>query len=242
VSFKIPATSQLVLDFDGVLCDSALECLHIIVRALAGAPVSAFLDPIDDDVAVRYWRTRPFMSHMGHFLVPLLGGLAPADREAFAARFAEIPKAQVESFAAAARAYRELVRGERREDWLALHEVWSQVSRLVGRAYIATARDRVSVLEILSAHGVQADPGRIYDELGEKTAALADISRRESVAPADVFLLDDAIQNCLAAQAAGFGTGWASWGCGDPGDESIAIAHDIPVIALDDLAATPVGA
>ncbi len=238
MTVTIPHGSRLVLDFDGVLCDSALECLHIVVRAHAGAPAAAFLDPIEDDVAARYWSTRPFMSHMGHFLVPLLGGLAPADRAAFAARFATIPTAQVEAFAAAARAYRALVRSERREQWLALHEVWPQVSRLVEQAYVATARDRASVMEILAAHGVHADPGRIYDELGEKTAALAEIAARESVSPADVFLLDDAIQNCLAAQAAGFATGWASWGCGDPGDEATAIEHGIPVIALADLAAT----
>jgi hypothetical protein len=85
---------------------------------------------------------------------------------------------------------------------------------------------------------VQANAARIFDELSEKTAALGEIAERESLAPADVWLLDDSIDNCLAVQAAGFGAGWASWGCGDPGDEAIALAHGIPVMGLDDLRVT----
>ena len=130
---------------------------------------------------------------------------------------------------------------EQREPWLALHGVWPQVARLVDGAYLATARDRASVAEILGAHDVRVDPARIFDELTEKTATLGEVARRESRDRGDVWLLDDSIDNCLAARGAGFGAGWASWGCGDPGDRAIAEEHGIPVIALDDLAATPVG-
>jgi FMN phosphatase YigB (HAD superfamily) len=231
----MPTGGQLVLDFDGVLCDSAAECLQICWWALQGASAAAFEDPVPLDVAERYWRTRPFMRHLGHFVVPLLDGPAPADRAAFAERFARLPDGLADGFARDARAYRATVSVEHRDAWLALHGVWEQVARLVDGAYLATARDRASVAEILGAHGVRVDPARIFDELTEKTATLDEVARRESLPREDVWLLDDSIDNCLAAQDAGFGAGWASWGCGDPGDRAIADDHGIPVLALADI-------
>jgi hypothetical protein len=247
MSPTIPSDCQLVLDFDGVLCESAGECLQIAWCAHKGVPVEAFPareDPyrVPAEVAERYWRTRPYMRHLAHFVVPLLEGPAPADRAAFAERFASLPAGLADDFAAAARAYREAVRERRREAWLELHGVWPQVSGLVDGAYLATARDRASVLEILGVHGVRPDPARIFDMLSEKQTALGKIAERESRPRAGVFLLDDSIDNCLAARAAGFGAGWASWGCSDPGDEAIAIRSEIAVITLDALPPAPLGA
>jgi phosphoglycolate phosphatase-like HAD superfamily hydrolase len=247
MSPMIPGDCQLVLDFDGVLCESAGECLQIAWCAHAGVPVEAFPPRercyrVPADVAERYWRTRPFMRHLAHFVMPLVDGPVASDRAAFAERFASLPAGLADEFAQSARRYREAVRAQRREAWLALHGVWPQVSRLVDGAYIATARDSASVLEILGAHGVRPDPARIFDTLSEKQTALGAIAERERRARADVWLLDDSIDNCRAARAAGFGAGWASWGCGDPGDEAIAIAHDIPVITLDALAPPPIRA
>lgn len=247
MSPMIPSDCQLVLDFDGVLCDSAGECLQIAWCAHKGAPVQAFpalegTYRVPADVAERYWATRPYMRHLAHFVVPLLDGPVPPDRAAFAERFASLPAGLADDFARSARRYREAVRAQRREAWLELHGVWPQVSRLVDGAYIATARDSASVLEILGVHGVRPDPARIFDTLSEKQTALGAIAEREGRARADVWLLDDSIDNCLAARAAGFGAGWASWGCGAPGDEAIAVRHDIAVVTLDALAAAPVGA
>ena len=238
MNLPIPPRSQLVLDFDGVLCDSATECLHIAWAAYNGFGVEAFgacegTYAVPAEVAERYWRTRPYMRHLAHFIVPLLDGPPPADRAAFAERFASLSPARTAAFTWAAREYREAVRAHRRDAWLALHRVWPQIAALAEGAYIATARDRGSVCEILAAHGVRADPARNYDELSEKTAALAEIAARESLDRAQVWLLDDSVDNCRLAKDAGFGAGWASWGCSDPGDEAIAVANDIAVIRLE---------
>lgn len=238
LSATIRGAGQLVLDFDGVLCDSAAECLRICWFAMTGKSVAAFssAEAVPTDVAARYWHTRPFMRHLAHFVVPLLDGPAPHDRAAFAERFDGLPEGFADAFAAKARAYRTAVRDRQRAAWLDLHGVWSQVADLIPGAYLATARDRDSVVEILGAHGFRPDPARIYEELSEKTSTLATIAVRESLAHADVWLLDDSIDNCLAARDAGFDAGWASWGCGDPGDEAIARANQIPVVTLDDVA------
>lgn len=240
MSPPIPVFGQRVLDFDGVLCNSSKECLYIAWYANSGAPLHAFTErhgkyAVPPEVAEGYWRTRPYMRHLAHFVVPMLGGPVPTDRAAFADRFASLPEGLADAFVVAARNYRAEVSARYRDEWLALHVVWPEVAALVEGAYIATARDRVSVLEILGAHGVKADASRIFDELSEKTAALGEIAARESLAPADVWLLDDSIDNCLAARRAGFGARWASWGCGDPSDEATALTHGLPAIGLEDL-------
>jgi phosphoglycolate phosphatase-like HAD superfamily hydrolase len=238
MNVPVPRGGQLVLDFDGVLCDSAGECLDIIWASSNDFGIEAFAardgkHAVPAEVAEAYWSTRPYMRHLQHFIVPLLGGPVPEDRAAFAERFASLAPGVADAFAKAARTYREAVRAGRRDDWLARHGVWPQVAELVDGAYIATARDRASVIDILAAHGVQADPARIFDELTEKTATLARIAARESLTPDKVWLLDDSVDNCRAAKAAGFGAGWASWGCSGPGDEATAVAHAIPVIRLE---------
>ena len=238
----VPAMGQLVLDFDGVLCDSATECLHISWASFQGFGVEAFgartgAYAVPAEVADRYRRTRPYMRHLAHFLVPLLDETAPADRAAFAERFASLPEGMADSFARNARAYRTAVREQRRDAWLALHGVRDQVADLVEGSYIATARDRASVIEILGAHGVHAEEDRVFDKLNEKTAALGEIAERESLPPAEVFLLHDSLDDCLAVKAAGFGACWVSWGCRGPDDPAIVEAHGIPVVTLDDLSA-----
>ncbi len=185
MSAGLPNTKQLVLDFDGVLCDSTTECLHIAWGAWAGVPVEAFAaregkHAVPPDVVRRYHGTRRYIRHLAQFVVPLLDGPAPTDRAEFAQRFASLPDGMADDFAHAAGEYRAAVRTRRRDTWLALHGVWPQVCALVEGAYIATARDRASVLDILGAHQVRPDPARIFDELVDKPAALAEIAERES--------------------------------------------------------------
>ena len=117
-TLRFPRAGQLVLDFDGVLCDSATECLHNSWASYNGFDVEAFgarTGPyaVPADVAARYWRTRPFMRHLAHFVVPLLDGPVPSDRVAFAERFASLPAGMAEGFATGARAYRAAVRAQR---------------------------------------------------------------------------------------------------------------------------------
>src|SRR5215218_9113706 len=104
----------LVFDFDGVLCDSLEECTMVAWYAYAGEPIERFvipgLDGVPHDVARRFEACRPFMRHLGHFLVPLAGDRLPATRAEFKARFAALSDADIARFMSAAEAYRNRVR------------------------------------------------------------------------------------------------------------------------------------
>jgi len=229
----------LVLDFDGVLCDSIEECTLVAHLAYEGLPARAFAEPglagVPPDVVERFRHYRPFMRHLGHFLVALVDTGPPQDHAAFAARYARVPTARAETFVETATAVRAEVRRDHLAAWLARHRVEAAIAALAAGAYIATARDASSVLEIGRAHGLRLNHARIFHSLRDKTDALASIASLESVRRSDVRLVDDSIENCLAAKAAGFGAGWATWGYHAPGDAKIARTHRIGALTVDEL-------
>lgn len=232
-------SGALVLDFDGVLCDSIDECTLVAHLAHAGLPARAFVEPglagVPSAVVERFRYSRPFMRHLGHFLVALVETTPPRDHDAFAACYTRIPAARAEAFVEAATTIRAEVRRHHSAEWLAHHRVESRLAALAADAYIATARDASSVRQILRAHGVQLDDARLFHSLRDKTRALESIASQETVLPADVRLVDDSIENCLTARASGFASDWASWGYHAAGDAAIARAHRIRALTIADL-------
>jgi phosphoglycolate phosphatase-like HAD superfamily hydrolase len=233
----------LALDFDGVICDSLEEGLLISWNAHTRAPVQAFVEPglagVPPDVTARFTGCRPFARHLGHWLVPFTISSVPASHEEFTARYDELPGQTIKTFTAAAARYRAAVRRTYPDQWLSRHVVQPELGEVLTGAYIVTARDSESVRRILGAHDVAIDGARIFGSSTDKPSALRTIAIREAVAPADVTLVDDNIENCLAAQAGGYGAWWATWGYNAPADHARAISHGIRAISIGALRPPP---
>jgi phosphoglycolate phosphatase-like HAD superfamily hydrolase len=163
----------------------------------------------------------------------------PADHAEFAARYDELPGRTIATFTAAATRYRAAVRRAYPERWLSHHVVHTELSGVLAGAYIVTARDGESVSRILEAHDAAVDGARIFGSCTDKTDALKTIATREGVRPDEVTLVDDSIENCLAAQGAGYGAWWATWGYGTSTDRARATGHGIRAIPIDALLALP---
>lgn len=229
----------LVFDFDGVLCDSLDECMMVAWYVRDGKPVRSFLDPglkgVPKHIVERFQGCRPFMCHLAHFLVPLVELDPPGSRAEFAARFDALPSEDIERFASAAEGFRAELRVKHPESWRARHTVEARLGNLVRDGYIATARDRDSVGQILGAEGIDVPDERIFGSLRDKTDALHEIAERESLEPIDVVLVDDSIENCVAARRSGFAAYWARWGYHADGDAQTAREHGIPVVTVEAL-------
>jgi phosphoglycolate phosphatase-like HAD superfamily hydrolase len=230
-------TGVLALDFDGVICDSLEEGLLISWNAHMRAPVRAFVEPgldaVPPDVVERFTCCRPFTRHLGHWLVPFVIRSIPTTHAEFAARYDELPGSAIDVFVDAAGRYRSQVRGAYPAQWLARHSVQPGLGDVVADAYIVTARDGDSVRQILNAHAMGVDDTRIFGSCRDKPGALQSIAAREGLAPADVTLVDDNIENCLAACAAGYGVWWATWGYKTAEDESLAVTRGVTAISID---------
>jgi phosphoglycolate phosphatase-like HAD superfamily hydrolase len=236
-------TRVLALDFDGVICDSLEEGLLISWNAHTRAPIQAFVEPglagVPPEVTDRFTGCRPFARHLGHWLVPFAIGSVPASHAEFTARYDELPGRTIETFTAAAADYRAAVRRTYPDQWLSHHVVQPGLADVLTGAYIVTARDSESVSRILEAHEAGVDDARIFGSSTDKPAALKTIATREGVQPADVTLVDDSIENCLAAHAGGYGAWWATWGYSISADHARAVAHGIPAISIGALRRPP---
>jgi phosphoglycolate phosphatase-like HAD superfamily hydrolase len=226
----------LALDFDGVICDSLAEGLLISWNAYIGAPVEAFADPglagVPPDVTDRFTRCRPFARHLGHWLVPLVADSVPAGHREFAERYDALTEVEVLSFMARAGRYRALARRTYPEQWLAHHRVELALGPALAEAYVVTARDVRSVRQILDAHAIGIDGARIFGSRSDKNGALRTIAVREAVEPAGVTLVDDNVENCAAARAAGYAAWWATWGYTSEDDGALAASLGIPAISI----------
>ncbi len=233
------APPVLVFDFDGVLCDSLEECIMVAWYAHTGAPVGDFaergLDGVPPAVAERFERCRPFMRHVPHLLVPIVESGTLATQESFDARFAAIGADEADAFAQAAERYRAALRREYPEQWSARHAVERRLTGVIRGAYIATARDAASVGHILRAHGMAIHDENVFGSLRCKPLALDAIATREARPRAEVVLVDDSLENCLAARQDGFGAHWASWGYHRPGDAETARRCGIRVLTVEAL-------
>lgn len=233
----------LVFDFDGVLCDSLQECTMVAWYAHTGGRVSDFVDPglagVPPEVIDRFERCRPFMRHLPHLLVPLVELQPPTTRDAFTARYDAIAACDAEAFARAAEQFRADLRREHPRRWCEQHAVERRLAALVEGAYIATARDNASVRHILRAHGMAIGDDHIFGSLRTKPPALDAIASREACSRDAVVLVDDCIENCIAAREAGFAAHWASWGYHAPEDAETARRRGIPALTVEALLHQP---
>ena len=200
----------LVFDFDGVLCDSLEECMMVAWYAHAGAPVLRLPRPRPGgraaEVVERFERCRPFMRHLPHFLVPLVGADSPATRAAFRPATRRSPRAETERFAEAADGLPRASCARRTpSDWSRATPssgVWRARRTAPTSRPPATARPSVrSCAHTAWRSTTTTSSARCATSARRWTQ----IATRESRDPADVVLVDDSIENCIAARAAGFG-------------------------------------
>lgn len=231
----------LVLDFDGVICDSWRECAFVTWAgqhdwAPAEFGVSAF-QAIPAAFIKRFHALRGYARHLGHFLVPVLANSEQIRcQHDFDRYYAGLAPNVVAEFVKRVSGFRVSVRTGQRAQWLAFQELYEGVhgllSGLENRLYIVTARDRKSVRELLAAHGIAVEPERIYDAQHSKSAALFDIQTREH---AKVYLVDDNLDDVMAARADGHHAAWALWGYSAPEHHAKAALVAVPVLSLPEL-------
>jgi phosphoglycolate phosphatase-like HAD superfamily hydrolase len=234
----------LALDFDGVICDSLLECAIVSWNSHFGCAVGDFaadgLTRIPKDYLDHFGAIRGYARHLGHFLLPLLGGREVFGTQAeYDAAFGALSERLVARFVERAETYRSAVRQRYRQSWLQSHTVYPGVLDVLQRhrPYVVTARDRASVLELLAAVDVPLEASQVYGGRWDKGPALADIADREAIPRAALIFVDDNLHTVAAALRAGFTAHWARWGFAAPEHHALADRLGVPAIDLAELAA-----
>lgn len=176
----------LVLDFDGVICDSVEECFASSWEAWfrqRGGEGPAPAPPAGALAA--FARLRPFVRNGEDFLVILEAaerGLAVDGQAAFDALAAEIGPHVLRGFTARFYEARERLLVEERERWLRMNRLYPHardalavaVRAGVPLAILSTKRSPY-ILAILAANGVEIPPGSVHHTTGPKVPVVREL-------------------------------------------------------------------
>lgn len=230
----------LALDFDGVICDSASECLFSAYAAYAkstGLPEAEDLDAIPSEWRREFYRMRPFIRDGKDFLLILyfihhrvtIDGQQDFDEQAKARMPAALEELVGEG--AGAHDLEELFQGTRRVIRARDEAAWTAINPLYGgieeglRAcrertdaiYVTTSKPSDAVLKILRYHGVPLPESQVFGSdrfkgHGNKNAHLEAVREATGLPLDRIHYVDDQITHLLAAQALGARGYFAEWG------------------------------
>ena len=228
----------LALDFDGVICDSARECLVSSYAAFAAAKGLDFvpeLAQVPERFSREFFRIRPFVRDGEDYLKCLYfidGGLSIRSQEDFDNRSSEL-LTEISGFygvegdrglEAHFQQSRARVRERDESAWMDMNPLYAgMVEALTGRqgdldsVYVTTSKPTDPALRILMHHGVEIPEERILgkDKVVKTIAKNGHMARVQELTSAPlekIHLLDDQISHLKAASGLGVTCYLASWG------------------------------
>lgn len=233
----------LALDFEGFICDGLNECLLVTWNGYHEKALSDFSDQgltsLPPEFVERFTYLRNFAKHIGHFFVSLLDPSPDiSSQEDFDAVYASLPSEVIDLFMQKVTSYREQARSARRAMWLNYYTLYPGMDTFLANVdvptYIVTAKDRESVIEILSNNALTFPSKNVFGEQRSKLTALALIKQLEQVSSDEIHFFDDHLMNVLQAKNAGYRAYWATWGYHLPEQFQLAREWGIESISLHD--------
>ncbi len=221
-------TTLLVLDFDGVICDSIAECFASSWEAWhrlrpPGAGGHGPVPPAPDGRREAFARLRPFVRTGEDFAVMLSlaeQGRTVTDQAAFDAVARELGPDLLASFKRGFYAARERMLAEERGAWLAMNHIFPHVREAFGfidraRLRILSTKKAPYIIEILEANGVSVPAANVhYCASGPKVPRAVELLEASGL-ERGVFI-DDQVDYLLGAGESRLDCYLASWGYVQP--------------------------
>jgi phosphoglycolate phosphatase-like HAD superfamily hydrolase len=238
----------LVLDFDGVVSDSARECFLVARRAyLDLLPGSALADAEEEPLFATFRELMPLGNRAedyGTALAAAESGVVLPDQAAYDAFRSGRDAAWLERYHARFYEVREALREEDPERWLGLMRPYGPFLELLRRRAgevdyaIATSKDRGSVSALLLAYGI-ADlfpEDRVLDkEAGPRKSVHLERLRRDLGRKADeLTFLDDKVNHLDTVAPLGVRCALAAWGYNGPREHELARERGYLVCTLEE--------
>ena len=228
----------LALDFDGVICDSAQECLISACFARANARGERFeprLSAVPKPLGAAFSQMRPFVRIGMDYLVALdlIERKAPvASQDDFdnglAARLDSICREYGVADADALETYfhdaRTVLREQDVDAWMALNPLYDGMALGLNACrdrfnaiYVVTNKPTKAALAILAHHGVALPEAHVlgsdkFEAATAKNDHLHRVSAMASVPFEDIHFVDDQVAHLIAAAGLGANCYLAGWG------------------------------
>jgi phosphoglycolate phosphatase-like HAD superfamily hydrolase len=237
----------LVIDFDGVLCDSTEECIVTAwnawnkyntktcrVRAPAEVPESI-------QCALRI--NRSYVRTAGEYLILLEAarrGQKIDSQQDYDNLFNEFRPA-IKLYGEVFFSVRDSLRSEDESHWLGLHTVFPEIPNDLQRlweaytVFVVTGKDSKSVQKFFDSFNLPISSSRIYDKdaAHDKLSAIRVIASSLCQPLSSVAFVDDNIHHLLPPHRAGCHVFMAGWGYHTSEQVQLARQHSIPILELE---------
>jgi len=233
-----------VTDFDGVICDSALESLLTAFNSQQRIddpdhPRMLSLDQIPLEIQIKFRRLRAFLHGAEDFL-PIIRAVfsdRQVDTEDEFRLFREIPPRVLEESKKLFYEERDFLRQNEKELWLNLNPLFPGIGDGFRRlqpyqnVYILTTKRKEDVEDILRYYDIDF-PTEHINAVGteQKFQRLIELSEYTGCSLNDTIYLEDQINFLPPAQSAGCTVYLAGWGYVSPQHRKTAAANSISVI------------
>ena len=239
----------LVVDFDGVLCDSAVECMltaynaYKVVLGSSGAPVRS-IDALNAAHAELFLRHRHLVRVAKEYFLLWYEIERDADLERLAELKADksIAPDLLTSYHDHFYSERVVWRNADPNGWNAANPLFPGIDPLAlrirdGSAVILSAKDEPSIRSILAFHGVDPTKTDIYgsDTGLDKHELVQRIADEHEIAAADMLCLDDNLDNLTMLADEGVKGCLAMWGYNSPREQKMASQRGIQLLELKQL-------
>jgi phosphoglycolate phosphatase-like HAD superfamily hydrolase len=241
----------LVLDFDGVVSDSAREAFIVAVRTFRELRPDARMPPADREVEQHplfgtFMELMPLGNGAADYGAILTAAASAAnlpDQVAYDAFRAELDPAWLERYVTRFYGTRSEMAAADPEGWRSLMRPYPEVLRLLrdhaedGVDYaIATSKDSGSVEALLRDYGIDdlIPLDRVVDRRAgpRKSVHLERLSERLGVALDEMTFVDDKVSHLDSVAPLGVRCALAAWGYNGPREHRIAIERGYTVVEL----------
>lgn len=236
----------LVLDFDGVICDSTEECVVTAWNAwtLRAGEHGHVRTPVEvpEPFRTTLRQYRSYVRTAGEYLILIEAARTGRriDSQADYDRLFEEFNAELSDFARLFFSARDELRTEDETHWLDLHSVYEGIPgnlRTLCAAfdfYVVTGKDARSVQTFFDRFGLRVPPSHVYDKdvAHDKLSAICMIAANAGQPLNSAYFLDDNVYHLLPAHQAGCHAYMASWGYHTPEQLQVAQEESIPILEL----------
>jgi phosphoglycolate phosphatase-like HAD superfamily hydrolase len=240
----------LILDFDGVLCDSVGECCIVSARLLSrmypedNRPMPRTLEEVEPGLREHFFAHRLLIGPGADFETVVDAyrrGISVNTREELTDLVAQFDK-ECPRDPNAFYNERNLFRQDDMESWLALHTLYADVpERVAGLqqelpVFVVSNKDFLSLKLILAQQGIHIDDSAIFGkEVGlKKFPTIQKIAADQGRALNDIWYVDDHLGHLLEPHAAGVRCLHADWGYTTDADRQQAREENIRSLTLDE--------
>ena len=236
---------MFITDFDGVVCDSVIECFLVTYNAYGKLQNTLFERVLDIETISRkkreeFRRLRVYLKGAEDF-IPLLmtmeQNLSITSQEAFNS-FREHLQERLPDYVAAFYAERDYLFQNEKELWLSLNPLFEHV----GKAFkerssfenlrILTTKRQLDAYEIFKFQGIDFPKEQIlYVKADDKPQRLPELLKSQQAEFEKSVYVEDQVDFLVASKGQNIGSFLTDWGYVSPEQRDLARQNDIPIIS-----------